>query len=343
MDHTRLTFLACLLSAMGATAQDGAETDQPELEAGDRVSVIQPGEPEEIEEPLVDPRRMMQPSWSLRSRSSATLEADIEGAGGYSRWSTGAELDVQVPIDERTSMSFGVMSGITDYDFSGNSSLSLGSASDPWNTIASHGLSIGFRKQIGDREGVFGKLNIASDGESGADFGDTLTGGVIGGYTYTYSENLTLGVGAIIQTRLEDSVLVIPIPVVNWRPPIGEDRRWSVGTGGAGGGPSNAAGFLIGYEASKTLTFNAGIGLAGIAGDFRLDDDGLAPGGVGKDTSFPVIAGVDWKPTPNVRVGGYVGATFFHEIELLNSSGDTLAKRDVDPSPVVGVSVSIRF
>ena len=76
---------------------------------------------------------------------------------------------------------------------------------------------------------------------------------------------------------------------------------------------------------------------------FRLDDEGLAPDGVGKDTSFPVIAGVNWKPTRNLSVAGYAGATFFHEVRLENSSGDTLAKRDVDPSPVIGFSVSYKF
>lgn len=333
MDPKLLASAPFLLAAMTVSAQDAPE---PET----NPAII---ETDEIESPAAAQNRMMQPSWTIRSRSGATLEADIEDGGGYSSWFSGLEVDLLYPIDERTALTFGIGSSITDYDFDGNSALSLGSMSDPWNTINSNSASIGIRHGIDQRSSVFGTLNIASDGESGADFGDTITGGGIGGYTYTYSEDLTLGVAVIVQTRLEDDVLVLPFPVINWRPPIDEERRWSVGTGGSGGGPSNVAGVLVGYDASETLSFNAGFGIAGIAGDFRLDDEGLAPDGVGRDTSFPVIAGVDWKPTRNLRVAGYAGATFFHEVRLENSSGDTLAKRDVDPSPVFGFSISYRF
>ena len=121
MDPKLLAIAPFLLAAMTVSAQDAPEPES-------NPAII---ETDEIESPAVAQNRMMQPSWTIRSRSGATLEADIENGGGYSSWFSGLEVDLLYPIDERTALTFGIGSSITDYDFDGNSALSLGSMSDP--------------------------------------------------------------------------------------------------------------------------------------------------------------------------------------------------------------------
>lgn len=335
----RLGMLVTMAMALSASAQPATDEPTPTSQPDEVLTEVeqQPAAGRAGPNPLA-------PRFSFRTRLGSMFDADIDGSPStISRLDAVGEFDLVVPMDERLSLTFGLSAGVADYDFDGPSALALGAPVDPWDRILSNGVSFGFRYAYSQREFVFGSVNINSDGETDSDFEDTITGGLVGGYAYAFDENLTLGFGAIAQTRLEDDPIFIPFPVVFWKPPVGEERRWSVGVGSAAGGPTNAAGFLVSYEATDTLSLSTGIGLTGIAGDFRLDDSGTAPGGVGRESSVPVILGLEWKPARGLSVSGYAGMTLLHEFEVLDQAGNSLIKRDADPAPVVGVSISVKF
>jgi hypothetical protein len=279
----------------------------------------------------------------IRTRSGYDFDTGFDGeSGSLTRWNTGIDLGVTIPATDRLSFNLDIATGITEYAFSGATGLLPGDQ-EPWDTVLSHSFGFSGRYSFDKQNSMFVGLRVASDGDPDAEFEDTLTGGVFAGYTRSVSENLTLGVGLTAQTRLEDDPLIIPFPVILWKPPIDPERRWSISLGSSPGGPSNVAFAAVGYQASEQLSFFAGLGGAGIGGDFRLADDAGVPGGVGRDVGFPLVAGLDWRPRQGVRVGAYAGVSFERELELLDASGTTVSKRDVDPTPVVGLTASFSF
>ena len=76
---------------------------------------------------------------------------------------------------------------------------------------------------------------------------------------------------------------------------------------------------------------------------FRLDDDGIAPDGVGQETGVPIWGRLSYRFNPNLSLDFYGGYTFLHELELTDDQGHTLAEEDVDPAPLVAVFVQVRF
>lgn len=76
---------------------------------------------------------------------------------------------------------------------------------------------------------------------------------------------------------------------------------------------------------------------------FRLDNVGPAPGGVGEDSSIPVILGLGYNPNPGVSVNAFVGAEFDGELKLNNAAGFTVSQQSYDTAPIAGVAVRLSF
>ena len=104
--------------------------------------------------------------------------------------------------------------------------------------------------------------------------------------TTRLSDDLSIGVGVIAQSRLGRDVLVLPFPSFSWTRPIG-DRRWRLFSGGgpegsgAGGRPGVAVG--LSYQPIKPLTLAAGLSGLGAVNDFRLSSRSSVPNGVVRD------------------------------------------------------------
>ena len=90
-------------------------------------------------------------------------------------------------LGESASIAFTVGYGYDGYDFSG----STGSFTSL--DIRSWRVSTPMRWRVYDRWTLFGIPTLRSTAESGADFGDSVTGGALVGFSYKFSESLTLG------------------------------------------------------------------------------------------------------------------------------------------------------
>ena len=132
-------------------------------------------------------------------------------------------------------------------------------------------------------------------------------------------------------------------PLMQWRPPIDDDERWSVNLGSTPGVPSNVKGLALSYEASNQLSFSSGIGLSGELGDYRRSDDFVGRREIESGRSLPLVAGVDWSPRPGLRVSGYAGTSFLRDVEFFDRRGDALAEFDLDRRPVLGFDLSLSF
>lgn len=297
--------------------------------------------PEGVDDEINGPASGM--TYKLSARTGYDFQSDLDGASGsVARWNSGVDLGLTMPASDRLSITLGLATGLTDYDFTGDTGL-LPGVQEPWGDVLSHSIGLTGFYRFDKSNSAFLGLNVSSSGESDASFEDTISGGLFAGYARAYSETLTLGVGLSAQSRLEDGILVIPFPVVVWRPPIDPERRWSVSLGNSPGGHSGVTFAAVGFRANEQLSFFTGIGGEGLGGDFRLADDAPIPGGVGRDEAFPLVTGLNWQVTPKARLSVYAGVAFAREITLSDSNGNTVSKRDVDPTPVIGLDFSISF
>ena len=120
--------------------------------------------------------------------------------------------------------------------------------------------------------------------ESGAKTSDALTYGAILAATKVFSPSLMLGAGVGIVRQIDDTK-VFPFLIVNWQ----IDDRWRLGNPFPAG-PAGGAGLELTYAPDDRWEF-AGGG-AKRSTRYRLDETGIAPGGIGENRFFPLFARV---------------------------------------------------
>ena len=86
----------------------------------------------------------------------------------------------------------------------------------------------------------------------------------------------------------------------------------------------------------------------GVAGryenlEFRLDEEGTTPGGIGRDQSIPLVATAAWEPNKHVKLSLFGGMEFGGTLKLKDSFGETLSETDYDPAPLFGGTFELRF
>ncbi|MFZ9690914.1 MAG: DUF6268 family outer membrane beta-barrel protein [Phycisphaerales bacterium] len=225
------------------------------------------------------------------------------------------------------------------YTFDGDSVLSPTPGVQPWGSVQSVQLGGRVDYAIDRQWRVNGALFVEFSGENQADAGDSFTVGGTIGATYSFSETFTIGGGALLSTRLEESVLVIPLIFIDWEFAEG----WKLtNVAGPEAYPTGA-----GLEIEWTLNPEFALALGGRYEfrQFRLDDSGPASraGGVGGVQSLPIWLRAEWRPTESWRLDAVVGISAFQQYELWNAQGVRQAQVDADPSLFVGAFVSYRF
>lgn len=264
------------------------------------------------------------------SQSDADLEGD-SGSFDYSRWFAGAGLDYLWSPRTALGISFG--GGQSRYGFKDVSGLGDG---DPWSDIEDYRVSVISRFAINEKVSGIVIPSWRVNRESGASTGDSQTWGLLAGVSWRLSDTLTLGPGIGVFDRLEESTAIFPILVIDWD--ISE--RWNLSTG-RGLAASQGPGLTLAYQATNSWSL-------GVTGryeqiDFRLDDTGPAPGGVGRDEVFPLVFSAAWSPSPGKRLSLFAGAEFGGELELADAGGTTIANSDYDAPFIFGGSFSLRF
>ena len=104
-------------------------------------------------------------------------------------------------------------------------------------------------------------------------------------------------------------------------------------------GPAGPAGLELAWDASEK--WQVGSGAAYRSFRFRLDDDGLAPGGVGEMTGVPVWVRSSWQAGPKSRLHLHTGAILAGEVVLENSTGRKVGSKHMDPSPVAALTLEL--
>jgi hypothetical protein len=104
---------------------------------------------------------------------------------------------------------------------------------------------------------------------------------------------------------------------------------------------SQGPGVALGYKASEQWTF--GLSTRRENEEFRLDDDGPAPGGIGKDKSLPLVATVAWQPNKTIELAMFAGFQFAGQLKLKDAQDVLISETDYDPAPIYGATFELRF
>lgn len=269
-------------------------------------------------------------SFSLSFGGTWIGEADLDespGSLGIAR--AGARFGVGHKLSETVSLNIGADLDYSVYDFSDATGLVAGT-DDPFDDATTVTLSLGAQFKSGERNTWFVTGFARSAGESGAEFDQTVTGGGIVGLSHSFSDNLTLGIGVLASSELEDDVYVIPVPIVRWK--ISE--RWSLNTG-------ERADVQLAYAPSERWTFGAEASWD--RRRFRLDDEGPLPSGVVEERHVPVGVFAVFAPNPNIELAAHVGAHLGSEIKIDDDNGDRVGKDDLESALYAGFDVRFRF
>ncbi|MFO0782871.1 MAG: hypothetical protein U0636_04225 [Phycisphaerales bacterium] len=222
------------------------------------------------------------------------------------------------------------------YHWQGRSTLGV---RDPFGSVNLFALQLRGAYKLGDQFtiGVGGIFGIA--GETNADVGDSIYGGGIATFAWTPSEKLTLGIGLLGVTQIEDDPLIIPVPVIDWK----FDKEWSISTmRRPPASPFVGLDLCFDPEGSN-LDFR--VGVAWQQRRFRLGNSNVASinNGVGEDQSWAMLFAFGYKFSSSFRVDVVTGFNFYEKLQLENSQGGQPRDVTVDPSGLLGVFATFKF
>ncbi|MCL4220312.1 MAG: hypothetical protein KJZ65_02970 [Phycisphaerales bacterium] len=269
-------------------------------------------------------------SFSLSFGGTWIGEADLDespGSLGIAR--AAARFGVGHKLSEMISLHFGADLDYSVYDFSDATGLVAGT-DDPFDDATTVTLSLGADFKSGERNTWFVTGFARSAGESGAEFDKTITGGGIVGFSHSFSDDFTLGIGVLVSSELEDDVYVIPVPIIRWN----INERWSLNSG-------DRANVQLAYAPSDRWTIGAEVSWD--RRRFRLDDEGPLPSGVVEERHVPVGVFAVFTPNPNIELAARVGAHLGSEIKIDDDNGDRVGKDDLESALYAGFDVRFRF
>lgn len=216
---------------------------------------------------------------------------------------------------------------VNDYDFGGGGF----SAGDPWNTILTLRMMTRLRYALGDRWGVFAGGIFMFAPETGADWGDSFTGGGLFGVDFQQSKTLFVSLGVAVLSQIEEDSRFTPTVILNWLP----DPQWAVRVGAVPATGGAAAAGEVAYRIIDPL--EVGLGLLYNQRRFRLDDSGPVPDGVGEDNNLPLRLRLGWDITDDISLNLLAGVALAGEVRIDDSHGNELNKQNYDPAPYIGL------
>ncbi|MEM8731036.1 MAG: hypothetical protein AAGF79_14085 [Pseudomonadota bacterium] len=257
-------------------------------------------------------------------------DSDLSEGGEFSSNRTFLRAVTAYNFDNGASLGLSVSYGQFDYEFSDAST-------QPWTDIRDIRISIPARFRVGDRATAFVSPQIRWDYQREADADDGQTYGAFAGIAWEVSDSLTIGPGlGVFSTIGDNGTDVFPALLVDWD----INDRWNLSTG-TGLGATQGPGLTLGYAATDELSFGLTARYENIR--FRLDDEGLAPDGIGEDRSIPVVLSLDYTPNPGVSLSVFAGAEFDGQLTLEDSSGAEISQQDYETAPIAGFAFRFRF
>ena len=206
---------------------------------------------------------------------------------------------------------------------------------DPWDDAHVVRLSPRLMFAINDTWSLFGGPIAEFSGESGVRFSKAIRGGALFGAQWKPREGLSIGLGVLGITAIEDDFLIQPIIIVDWQ--ITEELRLTTQSWTSRGGRLE---FIYDFADSWS---------AGLAGGrererFRLDRSSNATSeGVGVESSIPITLTISKTLRNKLRIDVYGGVALSGELRVETKTGANVGVSDFDRSFYGGAAVTVPF
>lgn len=273
--------------------------------------------------------------WASFVRGGAVyqFDTDLDDGSDFNATRFTLQAGAGYSWDRQTNVSFSLGYSYDGYDFSGSSG--LGSL-NPWEDIYTLSIGVPMRFGLNDSWTAFVIPSLRSTGESDADFSETVTGGVLGGFSYRVNDSLTIGPGFGVFSELEDSATFFPILLIAWK----INDQWSLDTG-RGLGATQGPGLTLNFQPNQQWRF--GIGGRYEKLRFRLDEDSSTAGGIGEDSSIPLFISGTYNFNPKTSISFVGGLELDGELKLEDSDGNTITEESYETAIFMGLTFNARF
>lgn len=262
-------------------------------------------------------------------RFEHAFSSDLDLGGKVRRSEYGVSGLVTYAADPQVDVGLSGSYTLRSYSFRGATAL----GAEPWDDV--HRINIRGNVRFKHPDFViFGGPIISFARETDGVWNDSFTGGGLAGASFVVNDHLRIGGGLGVISQLEDSTLVFPLILVDWR--IAD--RWRLGNEFGSSSPG-------GIELIWSATDDWEIGFGGRYDfdRFRLDENGVVPSGIGEVTGAPIWVRATRRIEDRLELSVFGGVSLFSNYRLEDSDGNRIAEDDGDPTPVVGISVSARF
>lgn len=254
-----------------------------------------------------------------------------EGEASFYR--SGAKLMMSAPMSSKWRLDLSAEHEFTHYEFDGGSSIfEPAGSSQLFEQL--HRSSFGATALVSQTEQwswvVGGQAHFAA--EDGAVYDDAFTARGFGGAMYHLSDRFMVGVGVVFASRLEDDLVVFPVPIVEGNWALSEDTTLLAST---------REGLRLTHAATEDLDLS--ISLTYRFSEYRLDDDGSVPGGVFEEIQVPLALEAYWRPRPQLTISGGVGAYLYQNYRVDDAGGNEVDDTNVDPTPFIRAGLVWRF
>ncbi len=260
--------------------------------------------------------------------------ADIDDGGDFNVTRVRATFGTRNDLGPQVRLEFDYAYEYSRYDFSGSTGFG---GLNPWTHINTFRFHPRLVNEINPQWSIYAGPMATFSSEDNADIDESFSAGGVFGFDYRYSDTLSLGVGLLVTTQLEDDELVFPVIRFDWK----LNDRWTIRTGEFDLGSGGGAGLEFAWAPAEK--WEIAFGGQYQSRRFRLNGSGIAPDGVGEELTYPLYAKFTWKLTPNAELSGFAGFVAGGRLLLENSEGNEVSEQNFDPAGYVGARFSVRF
>ncbi len=270
----------------------------------------------------------------ITTTDSYRFDADLEGVGQVAVSQVKLTVDASYTAGMMDYLKFNAGFDFYRYDFSSDAEL-LPGVTDLFEDMFVMRAEGSWIHVFDMQWSGLAAVNVYSQYEEGASPADGVSLGLGIGPMMRLSADLTIGVALRIQTRIEESPYVFPLPIIDWKitPELTLQNESRVGTGysltysldPAGGKKLEARG----YYAMRR---------------FRLDEGSVPDKGVVQDDRFALDAGFRMQLAGGTFSWGvHAGLDLWQQYTVESRDGDNLEEVSTDPSPFMALTLSLSF
>lgn len=306
---------------------------------------VAPATAQIVDVPAVLEPDLKAPPMSAVVQYGHQFEADVEDAGTkMARDTAFFGLNQRFKLGERTSLFLVETYTLHAYDFSGRSGPANRYRWDDVHRVVVSGI---LGHDLNDRWRLLGGAMIRSWGEGGAEFGDTLSGGLLAGFDYHPNRDFSIGLVIGALSQLGGGVGLIPVPMLRWN--MAPDWRVNVGMVQL---VDPGVGAMVSHDFTPELSLGAGFTFQSrqyrLADKTRVTPTGVRPnrtddGGIGQETEIPIFALLRYRPTPKIELDLHGGVAVGGNLRVEDEDGGRIRDDDYDPAGLLGIKAQFLF